>query len=64
MRLAEIGDLARRTAAGAYHQLSCRMRGVLPCARTGMSMGRVLQADDNDAERDFRRRRSIEMMKT
>jgi hypothetical protein len=55
MRLAEIGDLARHGPAGAYHQLSCRTRGLLPWARTG---------DDNDAERDFRRRRSTEMMKT
>jgi hypothetical protein len=33
--LAEIGDLARRAPAGAYHLLSCRVRGLLPCGRPG-----------------------------
>jgi hypothetical protein len=63
VRRAEIGDLARRTPAGAYHLLSCLVYGLLPCARPGRAWP-LFAADDNDAERDFRRRRTTEMMKT
>jgi hypothetical protein len=65
VRLAEIGDLAHRTPSGAYHLLSCRIRGLVTRGRSEGGYGRVLCTDGNiDAERDFRRRRSIEMMKT
>jgi hypothetical protein len=63
-RRAEISDLARHAPAGAYYLLSCRVCGYVPRGRPGRGWVVRFAAGDNDAERDFRRRRTTEMMKT
>jgi hypothetical protein len=62
-RRAEIGDLARHARAGAYYLLSCRVRGYVLRGRPGEDGSCASRPAINDAERDFRRRRTTEMMK-